>query len=167
MKKCENCMEWERFDGYGYGCFCMKTMTPIDAEKCEFYADKRCLDVPHSWKPSKETVNTQEIKEELQKMTRKTAKTIADYSDHCGNCAVIDYCDEPYSDIHLCCNPVICDMSPTEFKELYNNIQYKHPKWSKRKILKFLTDAYGAEDALNSVRDMIKNYCPNCGSRNE
>lgn len=45
--KCEDCIEWEYFEGYGYGCFCMKTMTPIDAEKCEFYADKR-LDEPHS-----------------------------------------------------------------------------------------------------------------------
>ena len=50
--KCEDCTEWEYFEGYGYGCFCMKTMTPIDANKCEFYADKR-PDVPHSWKPSK------------------------------------------------------------------------------------------------------------------
>ena len=39
--KCEDCIEWEYFEGYGYGCFCMKTMTPIDANKCEFYADKR------------------------------------------------------------------------------------------------------------------------------
>lgn len=48
--RCEDCTEWEYFEGYGYGCFCMKTMTPIDADKCEFYADKR-RDVPHSWKP--------------------------------------------------------------------------------------------------------------------
>lgn len=41
MKKCENCIEWEYFEGYGYGCFCMKTTTPIDAEKCKFYADKK------------------------------------------------------------------------------------------------------------------------------
>lgn len=51
-KKCEDCTEWEYFDGYGHGCFCMKTMTPIDANKCEFYADKR-PDIPQSWKPSK------------------------------------------------------------------------------------------------------------------
>ena len=37
MKKCENCIEWEYFEGYGYGCFCMKTMTPLDAEECEYY----------------------------------------------------------------------------------------------------------------------------------
>ena len=41
MKKCENCIEWEYFEGYGYGCFCMKTMIPIDANKCEFYLEKR------------------------------------------------------------------------------------------------------------------------------
>jgi hypothetical protein len=70
---------------------------------------------------------------------------IAEYNDHCGDCKVADYCDEPYSDIHLCYNPGICDMSPENFKKLYNNIQCKHPKWSKRKILKFLTDIYGAE----------------------
>ena len=38
MKKCENCTEWEYFEGYGYGCFCMKTMIPLDAEKCKFYS---------------------------------------------------------------------------------------------------------------------------------
>ena len=51
--RCEDCTEWEYFEGYGYGCFCMKTMTPIDADKCEFYADKRPY-VPYSWKPSRE-----------------------------------------------------------------------------------------------------------------
>ena len=39
--KCENCMEWEWFDDYGYGCFCMKTMSPIDANECAFYAPKK------------------------------------------------------------------------------------------------------------------------------
>lgn len=41
MNECENCIEWEYFDGYGYGCFCMKTMIPIDSNECDFYADKR------------------------------------------------------------------------------------------------------------------------------
>ena len=40
MKNCENCTEWEYFEGYGYGCFCMKTMSPIDASECEFYNSK-------------------------------------------------------------------------------------------------------------------------------
>ena len=55
--KCENCMEWEYFEGYGYGCFCMRTMTPLDAEKCKFYAYKYAtkLDIPHSLKPRIET----------------------------------------------------------------------------------------------------------------
>ena len=63
--RCEDCVEWEYFEGYGYGCFCMKTMTPIDADKCELYADKR-PDVPHSWKPS-ETLSKAE--------TEQTAKS--------------------------------------------------------------------------------------------
>ena len=63
--KCEDCIEWEYFEGYGYGCFCMKTMTPIDANKCECYADKR-PDVPHSWKPSKN--ESQEISDSNLKM---------------------------------------------------------------------------------------------------
>ena len=37
---CLNCTEWEFFEGRGYGCFCMQTMTPIDAENCEFYHNK-------------------------------------------------------------------------------------------------------------------------------
>ena len=43
MKECENCTEWEYFEGYGYGCFCMKTMSPVDASECEYYHDKRKL----------------------------------------------------------------------------------------------------------------------------
>lgn len=38
--KCENCTEWEYFEGYGYGCFCRKTLSPLDAEKCEDYSYK-------------------------------------------------------------------------------------------------------------------------------
>lgn len=38
--ECKNCMEWEYFEGYGYGCFVMRTMTPLDAEKCKFFANK-------------------------------------------------------------------------------------------------------------------------------
>ena len=38
--KCENCIEWEYFEGYGYGCFCMRTMMPIDANKCEEFAER-------------------------------------------------------------------------------------------------------------------------------
>jgi hypothetical protein len=54
MKKCENCIEWEYFEGYGYGCFCMKTTTPIDAEKCKFYANKE-PNMSHSQKLPKTT----------------------------------------------------------------------------------------------------------------
>lgn len=59
-KKCEDCEEWEFFEGYGYGCFCMKTMTPIDANKCEFYTDKR-PDIPYSWKPLKDEPQESEV----------------------------------------------------------------------------------------------------------
>lgn len=38
--QCKNCMEWEYFEGYGYGCFAKKTMTPLDAEKCEFFSNR-------------------------------------------------------------------------------------------------------------------------------
>lgn len=37
-RKCEECTEWEYFEGYGYGCFYGQTMTPIDADKCDGYA---------------------------------------------------------------------------------------------------------------------------------
>lgn len=46
--KCEDCIEWEYFEGYGYGCYCMKTMTPIDADKCEYYADKLAITTPNT-----------------------------------------------------------------------------------------------------------------------
>ena len=38
-KKCEDCIEWEVY-GYGCGCVCKQTMTPIDANNCEYYADR-------------------------------------------------------------------------------------------------------------------------------
>lgn len=36
-RKCEECTEWEYFEGYGYGCYYGQTMTPIDADKCDGY----------------------------------------------------------------------------------------------------------------------------------
>lgn len=50
MNERENCTEWEYFEGYGYGCFCMKTMIPIDANECEFYADKRPTKIEMKYK---------------------------------------------------------------------------------------------------------------------
>ena len=41
MNKCKNCIEWEYFEGYGYGCFYKQTMTPIDADKCDSFVDKK------------------------------------------------------------------------------------------------------------------------------
>lgn len=41
MNKCENCIEWEYFEGYGYGCFYKQTMTPIDADKCDSFVNKK------------------------------------------------------------------------------------------------------------------------------
>ena len=43
----------------------MKTMSPIDAEKCEFYADKR-PNVPYSYKPSKTLLESVADKEEYK-----------------------------------------------------------------------------------------------------
>jgi len=47
MKKCKDCIEWEYFEGYRYGYFRMKTTTPIDAEKCKFYANKNLTHPVH------------------------------------------------------------------------------------------------------------------------
>lgn len=40
---CNDCIEWEYFTGYGYGCFCRKRTIPIDdAEKeCEDFSPIR------------------------------------------------------------------------------------------------------------------------------
>lgn len=38
-RKCSNCIEWQYFEGYGYGCFCMKTMIPLD--DCENFVYKK------------------------------------------------------------------------------------------------------------------------------
>lgn len=51
VRKCEECTEWEYFEGYGYGCFYGQTMSPIDADKCDGYVlDNH--DVPKSYKIS-------------------------------------------------------------------------------------------------------------------
>lgn len=44
--QCTNCMEWEYFEGCGYGCFAMRTMTPLDAEKCEFFTNRDKWTIP-------------------------------------------------------------------------------------------------------------------------
>lgn len=52
-RKCEECTEWEYFEGYGYGCFYGQTMTPVDADKCDGYVlDNH--DVPKSYKISED-----------------------------------------------------------------------------------------------------------------
>ena len=38
--QCKTCIEWEYFEGYGYGCFVMETMAPLDAKKCEFFTNR-------------------------------------------------------------------------------------------------------------------------------
>ena len=40
--KCQECAEWEYFEGYGYGCFCRKRTIPLDKaeEECEDFSPK-------------------------------------------------------------------------------------------------------------------------------
>jgi len=41
-KTCENCIEWEFFEGFGYGCFVRQiTRTLLDANECSNYFYKR------------------------------------------------------------------------------------------------------------------------------
>lgn len=37
---CEDCVEWEYFEGIGFGCFGRRMHTPINAEECEEFAQK-------------------------------------------------------------------------------------------------------------------------------
>ena len=44
MSKCDNCLEWEIFEGSpsGYGCFCTQRTTKLgENEDCDFFSDMR------------------------------------------------------------------------------------------------------------------------------
>lgn len=45
--KCEDCIEWEYFDGDGYGCFCMKTKTGKWIEERTYMECPNCHDIWH------------------------------------------------------------------------------------------------------------------------
>lgn len=42
MSECDYCLEWERFDVGGEGCFCMQRTEKLpENEECEFFYDLR------------------------------------------------------------------------------------------------------------------------------
>ena len=64
----------------------------------------------------------------------------------CGECKVIDFCGEPYSDICLCTNEAICDMEEDDYLETAISIR-KHSKrkWSNKSIEKRIMKLYEQE----------------------
>lgn len=50
---------------------------------------------------------------------------------HCGNCSIIDYCDDSYSDICICCEQRFEDVKEERFLELAETSTKK----SKRAII--------------------------------
>ena len=50
---------------------------------------------------------------------------------HCGECKLIEYCGEPYSDIAICGEERFKDVDEEEFMKLAKT----SPKWGKKAIL--------------------------------
>lgn len=46
----------------------------------------------------------------------------------CGNCNVVDYCDEPYSNICICCDNRFEDVEEKKFIELVETSKRKSKK---------------------------------------
>ena len=43
---------------------------------------------------------------------------IGELDMHCGNCNIIEYCDEPYKDVCICCDRRFEDVEENKFIEL-------------------------------------------------
>lgn len=56
---------------------------------------------------------------------------IGELDMHCGNCKIIDYCDEPFSNICICCDSRFEDVEEKKFIELAE----KSTKISKEAII--------------------------------
>ena len=61
---------------------------------------------------------------------------------HCGNCSIIDYCDEPYSDICICCDSRFQGVEENKFIELADNSMRK----SKKAIINDVASKIGSEE---------------------
>ena len=78
---------------------------------------------------------------------------IGELNMQCGECKLIDHCDEPFSDIKICCED--------RFKEVDENRFLQLIETSKRKSKKArINDVY---KRLKSIDKNIKE-CPYCGS---
>jgi len=65
---------------------------------------------------------------------------IGDLNQHCGECKIIDLCGEPYSDICLCCNCELEDMSEEDYLLRVEIIRkYQKRNWSNKTLLKMIT----------------------------
>jgi hypothetical protein len=53
---------------------------------------------------------------------------IGDLKMRCGECSIIDHCDEPYSDIAICCESRFADVDENEFLTVINKSKKKSKK---------------------------------------
>lgn len=65
---------------------------------------------------------------------------IGELDQHCGDCKIIHLCGEPYSDICLCGNPKLENMTEDEYIERVENIRkYQKRNWSNKTLEKMIT----------------------------
>ena len=65
---------------------------------------------------------------------------IGELDQRCGNCKIISLCGEPYSDICLCCNPKLEDVTEEEYIEKVENIRkYQKQNWSNKTLENMIT----------------------------
>lgn len=49
---------------------------------------------------------------------------IGQLDQHCGNCKIIDYCAEPFSDLCLCTIAELAEMQESEYKKIAEKYRY-------------------------------------------
>nr|WP_294490642.1 hypothetical protein [uncultured Anaerosporobacter sp.] len=64
---------------------------------------------------------------------------IGELDQHCGNCMLIDLCGEPYSDVCLCCNEKLAEMTEKEYMQKVNEIRFSAKRnWSNKTLKKLI-----------------------------
>lgn len=65
---------------------------------------------------------------------------IGELDMHCGNCKIIDYCDEPYSEICVCCDKRFEHVNEESFLKLAETSEKKQKKAIIDDVAKKLTE---------------------------
>lgn len=64
---------------------------------------------------------------------------IGELEQRCGNCMLVDLCGEPYSDVCLCCNEDLSELTEKEYIQKVNEIRFSAKRnWSNKSLEKMI-----------------------------